>query len=347
MLPAPRGALAFAITLTAACASPPAPAVPSPEPVAADVSSASAPASVGDPAPHLVDDPHTVRCGVDDTPIDVLGAQRARPRSIAHDASPKAFFGFSAGASMGSVDLSRLPVQPNVPLAAGEGLFHIETLTRDGKAASPDEPVKGLPHWQDTRRSEDITRCGVRLANDHTPLTLEIRLTAAGVPFASTARGSSLDDTQSRCLAELGCRLSVTPADVTTTMLLRGHMTFVPPVFHGTVKLSSRRQDSPSFQSSPLLANMDRALLAAARGCVSELPPAASFAVVFLSEVSDDHRPVLLRNVTAQAAGALQTCLAPTYEGLAPVSAGIAPGTTLATTIVVTDEMRVAPSRRR
>ena len=125
-------------------------------------------------------------------------------------------------------------------------------------------------------------------------------------------------------------------------MVLRGQITFARPVFNGTVKVSSQRVDSPSLRPSPLLAKMDRVLLAAARICVSQHPPVASFGIVFVSEVRKDQRPVLPINVTTLAAGALQTCLAPTYETLAPVPGSFRPGTALATTIVVTSELRAA-----
>lgn len=285
------------------------------------------------PAAAHPDDPRAVRCGVDDVPSEILGrVPPAHPNDTAQESVEKSRLGFSAGRSSGGppapFTIPSSPLPPNAPVDRGRSTFVVETLSRDGRLLDASDASSGMPAWRAAERREDVTRCGLAAPQDQTPLTIEVRLAASGLPYVSMAHGTSLDEAQSRCLAELGCLVALAKADAPTTLRLRGKLAFSPPVFMGEIRVSSHAEGAGSTQGAAL-AKLDRALTPLARRCVEQTPPSESMTAIFVSTIDRTGRLTWSTQQSGGAAEAILGCLTAQTATQPPPTKGLRTPATL------------------
>lgn len=308
--------LVTTLVLTAcAPAPPPAPATPA-VPVA---ETPPPPATVEAPtpppplAPEPPLDPSAVRCGVDDSPVEI-GLRRHEPDLRAAEAPvERAAFGISVASSRvrdfnGFSPILRGP--SNAPLDPGVTLFTIADVRRDGRALAEADFPPGLLVKPVARPRERALPCGLSPAQDRQTLKLEVRVAANGQPVSAVARAKGLTDVQSRCLGEMACKLAVPPETKASTLAVEGTIAFTAPVLAGTATAGTRRASRAGGAVDPAFGQLDRVLTKIAKACAQKTPPVSTFAAEITLKPSGKGQLSPGSFPTGESAGAILGCVA-------------------------------------
>lgn len=331
MPPAVSRTLATALIAFAACA--PVPSTPAPPPPPADapgphVAAESPPAeNNAAPPPQPPLDPRAVRCGVDDSPVEIgLRAPPTEDDATAPSGVERSVLG-SSFRVLTRRDFSAFQLQApgppqNAPVDPGVTTWTIDEVRRDQRPLTEAAWPKGLLVNQVANVRDRVLGCGLGRAQDKGTIALEVRLAASGSPVSAVARGPGLDDVQIRCLGELACKLSLAPEAKASTLLVAGKVAFVPPVFKGTVKMRTRAASRGTSAADPAFASLDRALTKLAAGCAKATPPLATFEAMMVLKPDGQGRLSPGASPGTDAAHAIFGCVVDHLGEVPPVSMG-------------------------
>jgi hypothetical protein len=351
-----------------ACATQPKPAPEVPAPATSSSTSlidAVAPTTTSPAAA----DPRLVRCGVDDSPRNVLGAAQGTGPS---NGTLAAFDGFLShpwptGAALGGRAVAprldgvvsfkmmpapqRRPAPSTAPPLAAPSLHAILSaafapLPEGSRAAlAPEREVFEGKRF-------DVSPCADAQGRLAGTVELRLRLASSGAPidvFVGDSRGSSpggaaISEAVTRCVAELGCHLSfptspptepphTTTATTSLPIALLATLEETPPVFSGSV--SVRVTGTGPGRPLPEAAEqkLEAALTPAIKECLQAGPPASTMRVPMTVRVDDRTHVSLVPRSYFGAAQAFVACLGPRLDRFAPLfAAAVKPGAELAVT---------------
>lgn len=263
-------------------ASPPAtsPDVVAPPPASAEIAGPITPPV----SPALVlaaDERLLVRCGVDDTPKDVIGRRAPEPTPLApRDGSigllfkprfipdPPAPFPQMAG--------PRATPSPNlsvVPLAPAIARVSLLRASRSRHTLPPE-----LAQTITSRRFE-IDQCLGQRPTPSAEIGFRLRVSTSGIPIAAALLTSPLEDDVSRCVVETGCRLALPAGEPIDDLEVLASLAPVAPVYKGAVKANGT-VDLPmgeTTQQRAAIKRISELLTPMAQACAEKAPPAADF----------------------------------------------------------------------
>lgn len=345
----PTLGLALALPLSIACASAP-PATPPVEAPTAPAPSATPPApSAAAPPSTIPEGPRTVRCGVDDHPVDVASPTTQEPpqrssEDTALEDIAKARVGASparqqelARAQMQAI-LRQGSVATNAPLDPGRGAFAIERVSRDGRPV--DAATLRLRDGQTPPKTVDVSSCKLGKAAPGREIALDVQVSASGAPVTAIAQGEGLDDAQARCLGAIGCHLSLANTTEAALLSVKGPYTFTPPSLDPDVSVSARHVSRVEKVPPRVLAPWEAALLPLTKACAREHPPLGPFTTSFDVRIDESGHVGLPRGPTADAAGAIIACLAPQLAALEPSMRKVPRGSLVTTTLGFSFEVK-------
>ena len=336
----PALAISFALAACAPRPAVPPPAVPAEAPplVAATASpAADAPGPAPAPAPDTAVDPQAVRCGVDDSPVEIGGRE---DEPIAPQPLDRGALGvlFGRGAPIGFSAFPTVPTDPaNAPLDPGVSTLTIDVVRRDGQALAEQTFPKGLLVMPLAGPRERVLPCALSRAQDMGKLSLSLQVSANGQPVTAIARAPELTAAQSRCLGQMACKLTLPAQERASTLVVEGKVAFRAPGFKGTVRAVTRRASRGRGSVDPAFAKLDHALTKIASACTRQTPPVASFAAEITLKPSGAGKLSAGSFPSADAAGAILGCVAE-HLGEAPTVSMATLRDDLVTVVTVTPQ---------